>query len=757
MRQLRMIGLAALTLTLSGAGSLAGQTTARSEDAASANTSKDWETVFRAVPDPDSLRSYMKRLSARPHHVGSAYDKDNAEWILAKLKSWGLNAKIERFDVLFPTPKRRVVEMVEPTRFTASLHEPALKVDPTSDQQDEQLPTYNSYSGDGDVTAPLVFVNYGIPADYEQLDRLGISVEGKIVIARYGRSWRGVKPKVAAEHGAVGCLLYSDPRDDGYFGGNVFPDGPMRPEFGVQRGSVLDITQHPGDPLTPGVGATEGVKREPIEGNPSIQRIPVLPLSYADARPLLTAIGGPLAPEEWRGGLPITYHVGPGPATIHLAVESNWDIKPVYNVIAQIPGAVYPDEWIVRGNHHDAWVNGAEDPISGQVALLEEARGLGQLLSQGWQPRRTIIYAAWDGEEPMLLGSTEWAEEHGEELREHAVVYINTDSNGRGYLGVSGSHTLQRFINQVAEDVQDPETGLSVRERRRRANIARGSKEERARLRHGGDVKIWALGSGSDYTAFLDHLGVASLDIGYGGEDDGGIYHSIYDDFYWFTHFSDVDFVYGRSLAQTVGSAVIRLADTDLLPYDFTGLAETVSGYVTELKELLKSRQDKVAERNRQIEEGVFTATQDPRRPTVAPKRQDVPPHLNFAPLDNAVDALKGSAQEYEAARKEFRSKSGDSPATARLAELNKLLIQSERRLASSEGLPGRAWYKHLIYAPGEYSGYGAKTIPGVREAIELKRYDVAEAEIGRVARALMTEVALINQATGLLKNLQDG
>ncbi|MFQ5689826.1 MAG: M28 family metallopeptidase [Gemmatimonadota bacterium] len=778
MRRLLLIGLAASMWIPCVQRSLAAQAPAveptahaRAERTAGTEVGTDWETAFRAMPDPGRLRAYMKQLSARPHHLGSAHDRENAEWILSKFREWGLDAKIERFDVLFPTPKRRVVEMVEPTRFTASLREPALDVDPTSGQQGEQLPTYNAYSADGDVTAPLVFVNYGIPSDYERLERLGVSVEGKIVIARYGRSWRGVKPKVAAEHGAVGCLLYSDPRDDGYFGGDVFPAGPMRPEFGVQRGSVLDITQHPGDPLTPGVGATDGVRREPIEGNPGIQRIPVLPLSYADARPLLAAIGGPLAPPEWRGGLPITYHVGPGPATVHLAVESNWDIKPVYDVIARIPGALYPDEWIVRGNHHDAWVNGAQDPISGLIALLEEARGLGRLLRQGWRPRRTIIYAAWDGEEPMLLGSTEWAEEHGDELREHAVLYINTDVSGRGYLRASGSHTLQRFVNRVAEDIHDPESGLSVRERRRRADIAHGSTEERARLRHGGDVKIGPLGSGSDYTAFLDHLGVASLNLEFAGEDDEGIYHSIYDDFYWFTHFSDVDFAYGRALAQTVGSAVIRLADAELLPYDFTGLAETVSGYVKELKELLKSQREKVTERNRQIDEGVFTATLDPRRPTAAPDREEVPPHLNFAPLDNAVDALGTSARAYEAARKAFRAgraagvgapagEAGVPAAGARdpagLAELNELLIRSERRLTSPDGLPGRAWYKHLVYAPGEYSGYGAKTIPGVREAIELKRYDVAEAEIARAAGALEAEAELIRRATELLKGLSE-
>ena len=355
--------------------------------AKSAQTERDWEAKFRAIPDPANLRAYMQRMSARPHHVGSPYDKDNAEWLLAKMKEFGLDAHIESFDVLFPTPKERALELVAPTRFTAKLQEPTVAVDPTSSQHEEQLPTYNAYSIDGDVTAPLVYVNYGAPADYEQLDRLGISVKGAIVIARYGQTWRGIKPKVAAEHGAVGCLIYSDPRDDGYNGGDVFPAGPMRPKDGVQRGSVMDMPLYPGDPLTPGVGATKDAKRLPVKGAPTLTKIPVMPISYADAQPLLAAIEGVVAPDTWHGGLPITYHVGPGPARVHLKLAFNWDLKPLYDVIVRIPGATYPDEWIIRGNHHDAWVNGAEDPLSGAVAEIEEARAFGTLLKQGMAPQ----------------------------------------------------------------------------------------------------------------------------------------------------------------------------------------------------------------------------------------------------------------------------------------------------------------------------------------------------------------------------------
>ncbi len=620
----------------------------------------EWEVKFRAIPSPENLRSYMKRLSGHPHHVGSPYDKENAEWILAKFKEWGLDAHIETFDVLFPTPKERAVELVEPAKFVAKLQEPPVPLDSSSNQQTEQLPTYNAYSADGEVTAPLVYVNYGIPEDYEQLERLGISVKGAIVITRYGASWRGIKPKVAAEHDAVGCVIYSDPRDDGYFGGDVFPAGPMRPRDGAQRGSVIDMTVYPGDPLTPGAGATADAKRLPLKDAKTLTKIPVLPISYGDAQPLLATLKGPMAPEGWRGALPIPYHVGPGPAKVHLKVLSNWDIKILYDVVVKIPGSVCPNQWIVRGNHHDAWVNGAEDPVSGTGPLMEEARGLAELLKQGWKPKRTIIYCAWDGEEPGLLGSTEWAEAHADELRQHAAVYINSDSNGRGYLYMAGSHTLERFINGVARDIEDPEKKNSVWKRLQLRRIADAkSTEDRKELRQRADLRIGALGSGSDYTAYLDHLGIASLNVGYGGEDDGGIYHSIYDDFYWFTHFSDTNFIYGRALAQTVGSAVMRLADSELLPYDFTDFADTIRKYVDELKKFLKDKQEETGERNKEIEEGVFSATADPKETFVPPSVEEVPPYLNFAPLENGVEALTRSAEHYQKAREKARKNGG--------------------------------------------------------------------------------------------------
>ena len=724
---------------------------------ASSKTQRDWETKFREIPQPNNMREYMRRLSARPHHVGSSYDKENAEWILSKFKEFGLDAHIETFDVLFPTPKVRVVEMLEPTKFTAKLDEPAIASDPTSNQKSEQLPTYNAYSIDGDVTGPLVFVNYGLPKDYEELERLGVSVKGAIVIAKYGNSWRGIKPKVAAEHGAIGCLIYSEPKDDGYGEENVFPEGPMRNAQGVQRGSAMDFpSSNPGDPLTPGVGATKDAKRLDIKTAASITKIPVLPISYGDAQPLLAALKGPVAPESWRGALPITYHVGPGAAKVHLKVQSNWDIKPVNDVVARIPGAVVPDEWIVRGNHHDAWVNGAEDPTSGQMVLLEEARALGELLKQGWKPRRTIIYCAWDGEEPMLLGSTEWVEAHADELRKHAAVYINTDGNDRGFLGLEGSHSLERLMNEVARDIQDPETGLSVWKRLQLAEIHNAkSAEDRTELRQRKDMRMGALGSGTDYTGFVDHLGIAGLNLGFGGETPQGIYHSIYDDFYWYTHFSDTEFVYGRALAQTVGTTVLRMADAEVLPYEFSNVADTVQKYNKELQKLLKDKQDEIKEQNQQLEEGAYKAADDPRKPTVPPKRKDVPPYLNFAPLQNSADILARSAERYEKAFAAAQSKVSIEGNAALLNDLNRQLIETERALTNDAGLPRRSWYKHLLYAPGVYTGYQPKTVPGVREGIEQDRYAEAEQEIVRVSKALQEEAAVLDKATGILESMK--
>ena len=715
--------------------------------AANSKAQREWEAKFRAIPDTKVLRETLERLAARPHNVGTPYDKDNAEWIQARFKEWGWDANIETFDVLYPTPKRRVVELVSPTHFTAKLEEPAVAVDPTSSQKSEQLPTYNIYSIDGDVTGPLVYVNYGSPDDYEELERLGISVKGAIVLARYGRVWRGIKPKVAADHGAIGCLIYSDPRDDGYFVNDVFPAGPMRPPDGVQRGSVEDFPgTFPGDPLYFDRGDSSA-PHYTAQNAPGITKIPVLPISYGDAQPLLASLTGPMAPEAWRGALPIPYHLGPGKGQAHLVVQSNWGMKTLYDVIARIKGSTEPDEWIVRGNHHDGWVNGAEDPLAGEIALMEEGRAIGELVRQGWKPKRTLIYCSWDGEEPGLLGSTAWGEVHGKELRQHAVAYINTDSNSRGFLFMSGSHSLERFLNAVARDVEDPETKLSVQERRRLVAISGAHGAERAEVRGRADVRLGALGSGSDYTVFIDRLGVASLNLGFAGETESGIYHSIYDDFYWYTHFGDTDFVYCRALAQVVGTATMRLANADLLPFDFTGLAEAVRRYAKECEDQLKKQQDEVRERNLEIKEGVFKATNDPQHPEVAPKEEPVAPFLNFAPLQNAVEALSQSADRYRRAVTKAKSEGTLLTSPDALRPINAALRESEQHLLDVAGLPHRPWYRHMIYAPGLYTGYGVKTLPGVREGIEQKQWQEAESEITRLAKVLNADASFIESA----------
>jgi N-acetylated-alpha-linked acidic dipeptidase len=704
-----------------------------------------WEQKFRDVPQPSRIRDNIQRMSARPHHVGSPYDKDNAEWILVQLKSYGLDAKIEQFETLFPTPKSRKLELLGPSPFTASLQEPALAVDPTSDQQKEQLPTYNAYSADGDVTAPLVYVNYGAPTDYEQLEEMGISVKGAIVIARYGQTWRGIKPKLAAEHGAVGCIIYSDPRDDGYFVSTTFPDGPMRPPDGVQRGSVMDMPVYPGDPQTPGVGAVPGSKLVPLADVQTITKIPVLPISYTDAKPFLQALEGQTVPENWRGGLPMTYRVGPSVAKAHLALTFNWDRKPLYDVIARIPGATFPDQWVIRGNHHDAWVNGADDPLSGTGAELEEARGLGELLKQGWKPQRTILYCFWDGEEPGLLGSTEWGEFHAAELSEHAVAYFNSDSNTRGYFRAEGSHSLENFVESVTRDIEDPETKMPVNKRERLVATNRALPEARAEIRSRTDTRMPALGSGSDYTVFIDHLGVPSVNLGYGGEDPGsGQYHSIYDDFYYYSHFMDTDFVYGRALAQTAGTMMMRMADADVIPFQFTDLADNIRVYVGEVKKLADTSRAQTKERNTEIADGVYKALQNPKKTLVPPVVEDLPPYFNFAPLDQATDDLTVAATEYD---KAFTAHAGSGK-----ADVDPQLMQAERAMLDPAGLPKRPWFENMMYAPGFYTGYGVKTLPAVREAIEQKQWKEVDSQIVRTAAAIEREAALLEEVTHTLQ-----
>jgi N-acetylated-alpha-linked acidic dipeptidase len=702
------------------------------------------EARFDSLISANNLREWMKRLTARPHHLGSAYNKENADLIASLFRSWGYDTKLEQFEVLFPTPKTRMVEMTAPETFTLRLNEPTVEGDPTTSQQSEQLPSYNAYSIDGDVTAPLVYVNYGVPADYEELEKRGIDIKGKIVLARYGGSWRGIKPKVAAEKGAVGCIIYSDPRNDGFYQGDVYPKGAWRQEHGVQRGSVMDMPLYPGDPLTKGIGAVKDAKRLAVKDAPTLTKIPVLPISYSDALPLLKNLDGVVVPESWRGALPVTYHFGGKTPTVRMKLEFNWDIKPIYNVIATMRGSERPDQWIIRGNHRDAWVNGADDPISGLVALMEEARAIGELAKTGWKPKRSIIYAAWDAEEQGLIGSTEWVEQHAEELRAKAAVYINTDSNGRGFLGMGGSHTLEKFINGVARDIPDPQTKLTVWERARANQIVNGSASSRNDALNRADLRIYPLGSGSDYTPFLQHLGIASLNIGFGGEDGGGSYHSIYDSFEHFTRFADPGFAYGVALAKVCGHATLRLANADVLPFEFTNFADTVGSYANEVARLADTMREETRITNQIINNGSLKAVQDSTLTFIVPKPLDEVPFLNFAPLQNAITKLNASAKAYQAAGSRSLSSGGT-------AELDKMLYLTERALTRSEGLPRRDWFRHQIYAPGFYTGYGVKTLPGIREAIEQRNWREAEEQITIASNVIERFAAQIDRAAKAL------
>jgi N-acetylated-alpha-linked acidic dipeptidase len=695
----------------------------------------------------ENLREWMKRLAARPHAVGSPHGKANAEFIAEQLRSWGYETRIDRYDVLFPTPKTRRLELVAPTRYLARLAEPTLPEDATSGQAREQLPIYHAYSVDGEVEGELVYVNYGVPRDYEALERLGIDVKGKIVIARYGGSWRGIKPKVAAERGAVGCIIYSDPRDDGYFQGDVYPKGPWRMEHGAQRGSVADMPLFPGDPLTPNVGATPEAKRLDRKDAPTLTKIPVLPISYADATPLLRAIGGPVAPESWRGALPFTYHVGPGPARVRLKLEFDWGLAPALNVIAVWPGSEQKDQWVLRGNHHDAWVNGAQDPVSGAVVVMEEARVVAALARAGLKPKRTLVYALWDAEEPGLLGSTEWAEAHADELRSKAVAYVNSDSNARGFLFAGGSHSLEPLVAEVARDVFDPQTKVSVLERARARALVEASAKDAAEIRARPGLRIDALGSGSDFTPFLQHLGIASLNVGFEGEDGGGSYHSIYDSYDHYTRFLDPTFEYGAAMVKVGGRLVLRLANADVLPIAPGAFADTVARYVREVRELAETSRSETEEWNRRVRERSFELAADPKQPFVAPRVKDAVPYLNFAPLDNALSKLDESVAAYRKAA--AAAALARAEAETRLA-LDRGLLALERALTRPKGLPRRPWFKHQVYAPGFYTGYGVKTLPAVREAIEEREWAEATAQIKVAAQTLEGYAAEVDALTAL-------
>lgn len=707
---------------------------------AHASAETQLEQQFDHLLQASDLDNWMKRLAAQPHHLGSAYDHQNTLFLDSLFRAWGYQTRIDTYKVLFPTPEIRILELTAPHHFTASLMEKPVANDPYTQQIQQALPPFNAYSTDGDVTGELVYVNYGLPEDYETLARYGIDVKGKIVIARYGHSWRGIKPKVAAEHGAIGCIIYSDPADDGYYQGDTYPAGPFKNPWGVQRGSVMDMPVYSGDPLTPGVAATPQAKRLSLDQVQVFTKIPVLPISYHDAQPLLEALSGPVAPPSWRGALPITYHLGAGPAVVHLKLKFKWDLVPCYDVIAMMPGKSYPDQWIIRGNHYDAWVHGAADPISGQVAMLAEAKAIAALHKQGWQPQRTLVFCAWDGEEQGLLGSTEWVEDHLQELQQKAVVYLNSDGNGRGFLGVGGSHTLEKFFNEVALSVPDPETDTNVLARLR-ARIISHDGANAPTLDGERFVHISALGSGSDYSPFLQHAGIASLNVGYGGEDEGGEYHTLYDTYLNYIRFKDSAFSYGITLSKTMGRCLLRLANCDLLPFDFTHFTETVKSYVHQLQRLEQQKRDTAATVNQWIENRIYALSSDPQQHFNPPAPKKPVPYLDFSPLLNALSRLDTLSRAYASYTREIEK----IPPQV-LRQLNEMLPHSEQCLLDPNGLPHRPWYQHTIYAPGLYTGYGVKTLPGAREAIEQDNWQEARQQIHEEASALERLATLIEK-----------
>jgi N-acetylated-alpha-linked acidic dipeptidase len=732
---------AAFTFAAAAADSSASAAGMEGFSAAGASAETLLEQRFDAAVSAADLRTWMQQMSSAPNHVGSPHDKANADFELKKFREWGWDAHIETFSVLYPTPREVSLELIAPTHFTARLTEPAIAGDATSSQTKDELPAYNAYGADGDVTAELVYVNQGMPDDYRELERQGVNVKGRIVLTRYGGGWRGLKPKLAYEHGAVGCLIYSDPRDDGYGVGDAYPKGGYRPRDAVQRGSVQDLVLYPGDPLTPGVGATTDAKRLAVQDAKTILKIPVLPISYAAAEPLLAALEGRVAPATWHGGLPLTYHIGPGPAKVHLKVRSDWSQKILYDVIATLRGSEEPDRWVIRGNHHDGWVFGALDPLAGQVALMAEAKAIGQLAKQGFQPRRTLVYASWDGEEPGLLGSTEWAEAHAAELKAKAVLYVNSDTNGRGYLGVSGTHALQHFASEAARDVKDPETGASVLARalarERVADYETGPRGNgSAHENQNGDLQLGALGSGSDFTPFLQHLGVNSLDLGFEGETEYGVYHSAYDSFDHFRHFVDPTFEYGAALAKVAGRLVLRSAQAQLIPARESDFAASIAGFDDELHKLADGMRVKARDLAKLLEDDAYKLATDPGKPRAPPQPVAEVPYLNFAELDNAVARLERSAKAFD---REYAQLQGadDAAANAARERINATLTDVEQALVDPRGLPGREWYQHMIYAPGLFTGYGVKTLPGIRESIEERHWDDADRYIGVVSRAI--------------------
>ena len=690
-----------------------------------------WEEDFRAVPTPASAREHLRRLTVEPHVAGTKEDYATAIYVRDKIRSYGIPAELKEYEVLLPYPKQpSTLELISPRRERLAMKEPVIAEDPSSSNP-KIIPLFNGYSASGDVTAPLVYVNYGLPPDYEALKKAGVEVKGKIAIARYGNSFRGVKAKVAEDHGAVGLIIYSDPADDGYGQGDVYPKGPWRPASSAQRGSVQYLWSAPGDPLTPGKPSIPGVPRLKMEEATNLTRIPVQPISYGDARRLLEPLRGPVRPKGFQGGLPFAYHVGGTDyVRVHLKTVMDYQVRKIWNVIARIEGNEENDRWVIMGNHRDAWTFGAVDPNSGTTAMLEAARGFGALLKKGWKPRRTIVLCSWDGEEYGLLGSTEWAEEYAGELKEKAVAYLNVDSAVSGAnFGASSVPSMWKLIRAVTRDIKDPKTGHSVYQRWQERSQENQPEAEMTDAEEGSDTaiaeaRIGALGSGSDFTPFLQHLGIPSIDMGFGG--DYGVYHSAYDSFYWMSHFGDPDFVYHVAAAQLWGTMAMRLADAAGLSFDYRDYAGVIREFFDQ--SLKTARRRKLA--------GSF-------KPETMTKAIE-----NFSEEAERVEKLRQqTVREIESSRIEANDR--HPRAVERLKRINAALLGVERALTDERGLRGRTWYTHQIYAPGTYTGYAAQPLPDFRQALEDRNTVNAAEALGRIVEA-------INRATETLRKARD-
>jgi N-acetylated-alpha-linked acidic dipeptidase len=698
---------------------------------------EEFESLFRQELPADQAREDLRVLTSEPHIAGTPADYRTAEYVFNQFKAAGLDAEIVTYDVLLAYPRQVKVDLVAPVHRRGPTPEvahrsPSAGLPSTSLRDGERSRTvrafgmdvsdlqvllpYNAYSPSGDISAEVVYANYGMPEDYDLLKKAGIDVKGKIVLVRYGRCFRGVKVSVAEERGARGLLVYSDPADDGYRLGDTYPRGPWRPPTAVQRGSILSLSDYPGDPLTPGVAATKGARRIPIEKT-HLPRIPTSPLSYEDAEPILAHMAGPVAPADWQGALPLNYRLGPGPSRVHLKLSMDFRVRPIWDVMAHIPGAEYPEEWVILGNHRDAWVYGAADPASGTVPLLAAARGFGQLLQKGWRPKRTIFLASWDAEEFGLIGSTEWTEQHAAELAQNAVAYVNVD------IGVSGAHfntagvpSLSRLLREVAAEVTDPgsgrplvavwseESGIT-----KKVTTAGADAIPPTQLVDPPNAYVRELGSGSDYTPFFEHLGVPSLNFGF--EGPYGVYHSEFDNFDWMTNFGDPSFRYSVTTAQILGTLAMRLGDSDLLPFDYEEYGEAIQSYFRGLdSELRRERRE------------------------------------SMLPMGDALQAAKQFTETAARVNQTIESAENGESGLREPEKLNRALMEVERDFLTPQGLPGRTWFRHVFFAPGMYTGYSPVLVPGVREAMEREDWPLAARELGLVIRAIERANASLEQ-----------